>query len=150
MVFLEKGGINTELSHIIPSTIYNNTHFDIVTETYIREEHQFLTEKTAKPIAAGRLFYWYSSPSMVPYLQKYGFSFSTYPANEFDYIADHVIRLDSLVDSVEQVTGNIEKIKELYKKTKDERIHNKNVYENHRQRFAADLYKWIRQVVENG
>jgi len=149
MVFLAKEGKNYTLSHIIPTNIYNNTHFDIVCETYIRDQHQFLTEKTAKPIATGRLFYWYSSPGMVSYLEKYGFSFSTYPGSHYDQYSDHVIRLDALVESIEQVAGNTERIKQLYKETKDERIHNKNVYENCTNNFFDDLYKWIRQVVEN-
>lgn len=138
------------LSHCVPTNIYNNTHFDIVSETYVREEHQFLTEKTAKPLATGRFFCWFSSPGMIPYLTKYGFSFTTYDKSlEFDNSADHIIRLERLVKCIEEVAGNEKTVKNIYEQTKEERKHNKDVYEKSVDRFKRDLYLWINQVVEN-
>lgn len=148
MLLLNKNDINYCLSQVVPRNIYNNSHFDIVAETFIKENHQFLTEKTAKPLATGRFFCWYASPHVKDYLGRYGFSFETYYQN-YDSIDDHICRLDALLDDIKEISNNELLIKHIYDVTKDERMHNKINYENQRKRFLDDVDFWVGNVLKN-
>lgn len=136
------------LSHVVPTKIYENSHFDIVAETFIKENHHFLTEKTAKPLATGRFFCWYSSSNLTGYLKKYGFSFETYFCS-YDKITDHICRLDSFVNDVENISNSNSLIKHIYQVTKEERIHNMNVYKSVTERLPSEIESWLEMVIEN-
>lgn len=148
MVFLNKNNSNFCLSHVVPRTIYNNSHFDIVHETFVKENHHFLTEKTAKPLATGRFFCWYASPYLKVYLGKYGFSFDTYYSN-YDNSIDHLYRLDELLDLVKEISNNQNLVKHIYKITRDEREHNKVNYKNQTSTFYNNLTQWVEEVLSN-
>ena len=128
------------ISHIVPERIYNNTHFDIVAESQpLKPRHDFTTEKTGKPIAAGRFFIWYNSPHKVEYLRKFGFEFQDYLC-EYDNIIDNDKRLEAVMELIKEIGDNENYIKKIYKDTKDARIHNQEIYnklkETHRSRFV--------------
>jgi hypothetical protein len=133
---------NYPISHVVPEKIYDNTHFDIVTETFIKHQTMFITEKTAKPLATGRFFCWYNSYNVASYLEPYGFDFTHYEA-EYDKICNDVDRLDAMLELVEEIAGNPIFVKDIYAKSKSARIHNMEVFKQQTQNFDASLNQWI-------
>jgi hypothetical protein len=133
---------NYAISHVVPEKIYANTHFDIVTETFIKHQTMFITEKTAKPLATGRFFCWYNSYNAAVYLEPYGFDFTHYEA-AYDKICNDVDRLEAMLELVEEIANNPLFIKDIYAKSKSARIHNMEVFKQHTQNFDASLTEWI-------
>lgn len=133
------------ISHVIPRNIYANTHFDIVAETKPEDNIQFLTEKTAKPLATGRFFCWFGSPSVKAYLNNFGFEMNHYSYGDFWYDEqDHEFdRLDSLISTIELITSDTAHIKKIYDQTRSARLHNMQVYNRIRKNFNTDLCSWI-------
>ena len=142
MNFVEREGSIYPISHVVPEKIYANTHFDIVTETFVKHQTMFITEKTAKPLATGRFFCWYNSYNVASYLEPYGFDFTHYEA-EYDKKCNDVDRLDAMLELVEEIAGNPLFIKDIYEKSKSARIHNMEVFKQHTQNFDDSLSKWI-------
>lgn len=135
------------ISHIVPEKIYANTHFDIVTETFVKQGHNFLTEKTAKPLATGRFFCWYASCGLKAYLERYGFEFDNYFTN-YDSIPNDLDRFDEFLNTVEEISSNESLIKEIYSKTKHIRMHNMKIYWERKNSFNDDLGKWMSECLQ--
>jgi hypothetical protein len=139
---------NYILSHAVPEMIYNNTHFDIISES----QHQtgrtnFTTEKTGKPLSTGRFFIWFNSPHKVEYLRKFGFELQDYLC-EYDNIIDADKRLESVFELIKEIRDNENYIKKIYTDTKDARIHNQEVYRRIKSTVHHDRTVWISNQVE--
>jgi hypothetical protein len=61
------------VSHIIPVDIYNNTCYSIIAETHFSSDFIMLTEKTAKPLIAKRLFVMFAGTGYLAHLHRLGF-----------------------------------------------------------------------------
>jgi hypothetical protein len=142
MNFLEKEGREYPISHVIPEKIYANTHFDIVTETFVKQQNMFITEKTAKPLATGRFFCWFNSNNVVDHLEKFGFAFAHYWA-EYDKIRNDLDRLNAMLELVEEISNNPLCIKDIYKKSRNVRIHNMNVFKQQTEQFQNRITEWM-------
>lgn len=136
------------ISHVVPEKIYANTHFDIVTETFVRQGHNFLTEKTAKPLATGRFFCWYASPRLGSHLERYGFIFD-HDLALYDSMPDDVDRLNKFLDVVKELSSNQTLVKEIYTKTALSRKHNMDVYWKGRDSFVDNLFNWLQSCLRN-
>lgn len=135
--------INYCISHTVPQGVYNNTHFDIVAESQpLRTGLNFTTEKTGKPIAAGRFFIWYNSAHQVEYLKKFGFELQDYMC-EYDKIIDDDDRLDAIFTLVREIGNNENYIKKIYEDTKEARIHNQEVYKELVKTFRNRFVSWM-------
>jgi hypothetical protein len=139
---LERQGREYAIANIIPEKIYANTHFDIVTETFVKHQNMFITEKTAKPLATGRFFCWYNSNNVINYLQQFGFDFTHYEA-EYDIMPNDVDRLNAILDLVKEIANNHLFIRDIYKKSKPARIHNMEVFNQHTKNFHSRLDEWL-------
>lgn len=142
------GNSDNCVANTMPRNIYNNTHFDIVTETFIKNNHQFITEKTAKPLSTGRYFCWYASPNFKDYLTRYGFSFESYYGN-YDSVIDDMTRLVTLVNDIDEISSNEKLVKHIYETTKDERVHNQLKYREQTKSFLKNLEQWVVGKIEN-
>lgn len=143
MNFLEKDGRKYPISHVVPEKIYANTHFDIVTETFVKHKNMFITEKTAKPLATGRFFCWFNSTNTIKYLRQFGFDFMHYEA-DYDSIINDVDRLTAMLEVVEEIASNPLYIKDIYEKSKNVRIHNMNVFSKQTNHFYKRTHEWIK------
>jgi hypothetical protein len=144
---IKREDINYCISHIVPETIYNNTHFDIVTESQPKRNGlHFTTEKTGKPIAAGRFFIWYNSPHKVEYLRQFGFELQDYMCG-YDQIIDDYDRLDAIFTLVREIGNNENYIKKIYEDTKEARIHNQEVYNKLKKTYHIRLVDWMTSEV---
>lgn len=61
------------ISQIMPWNIYDRSAFSIVSETSSTNSYCFYTEKTVKPIMAGRLFVMFAGQHYLRYLRELGF-----------------------------------------------------------------------------
>ena len=138
------------ISHVVPSNIYANTHFDIVSETKPYRNIQFITEKTAKPLATGRYFCWFGSPNLKAYLHEFGFDLSDYEFEGFKYddIISGFTRMDKLVSMIDYITSNKGHVKLIYSLTKHARIHNMEVYNQHRSNFRNTMVEWVSSKIK--
>lgn len=66
-------GIYTDIAHVVPIDIYNDSLYSIVAETYYRPGFVFVTEKTAKCLLARRLFVMFAGPGYLAHLRHRGF-----------------------------------------------------------------------------
>ena len=136
------------LSHAVPEMIYNNTHFDIISESqHQRRGTHFTTEKTAKSLSTGRFFIWFNSPHKVEYLRKFGFELQDYLC-EYDNIIDNDQRLEAIYELIKEIGNDENYIKKIYADTKDARIHNQEVYNRMRSEIHDDRAVWISNQVE--
>jgi hypothetical protein len=137
-----RGGTQFCISHCVPEKIYRNTHFDLVTETLIRPKHNFLTEKTAKPLATGRFFHWYASLGVIPYLERYGFIFD-HSLHHYDGVQNDSDRMEQVIQAVNEVSANPALVRDIYNRTILMRKHNMNIYWKSRNEFQQKLHSWI-------
>ena len=82
------------MSFIVPDRIYQNCWYSIVAETNYKS-HNFLTEKTAKPLFAKRIFVCFGSQGHLKFLQAQGFkTFHDIIDESYDNEPDHVRRYE--------------------------------------------------------
>jgi hypothetical protein len=148
MNFFVKEDKRYPLSHITPEKIYANTHFDIVTETFVKQAHNFVTEKTAKPLATGRFFVWYNSNNTAQYLERYGFRITGY-TGYCDSIVHDVDRLDYMLELVDRISNDDMLIKKIYTDSKSARLHNMNNYKMQMKNFYGRLHNWMAECLSN-
>jgi len=149
MIGINRDNRGYKISHIIPESIYNNSHFDIAFETYsfakpasnLNHLH-FTTEKTGKPLSTGRFFIWYNCPHVVEYLRKFGFELQDYLC-EYDSIIDDDKRLEAVLELIKEIGDNKNYIKKIYEDTKEARMHNQEVYKELMRTTPSNLRLWI-------
>jgi hypothetical protein len=148
MVPMRREDNNYVLSHVVSEKIYNDTHFDIVSESqHLSRSTHFTTEKTGKPLSTGRFFIWFNSPNKVEYLRKFGFELQEYLC-EYDNIVGNNDRLEAIFELIKEIGDNENYIKKIYKDTKDARIHNQEVYRRIESTVTHDRAVWICNQVE--
>jgi hypothetical protein len=143
------------ISHVIPKSIYNNSHFDIVCESNpcvtesLNDYHVDLTtEKTGKPLSAGRFFIWHNKPNQVEYLKQFGFELQDYLC-EYDSIIDDDERLKSIIELIKEIGNRKNWLKKIYKHTKDARIHNQEVYNKLSKEINSNIDSWMYKQIKN-
>ena len=138
---------NVCISHVVPKAIYNNSHFDIVTETQcLTDDLNFTTEKTGKPIATGRFFIWYNSPNQIEYLRQFGFELQDY-LSDYDSIIDNGKRLEAVIELIKEIGDNENYIKKIYEDTKEARMHNQEVFKKLSNTSHPTMNSWINERI---
>jgi len=137
------------ISHIVPTNIYNNTHFDIVSETQADKHMNFTTEKTAKPLATGRFFLYAGVNDVKKYLTQQGFSLETYNIKQYDHSTGYTTVITELTDYIEEITENPGLVEDIYTKTLEERIYNMHVYQEKSTNYYKQLNDWIEISLNN-
>lgn len=90
-------------SCFLPWRIYNRSFYSLVAET--THDRLFFTEKTAKPLLAGRLFLLFAAPGSLKALKKLGFqTFSELIDESYDDIVDHDRRWKSVLDQAKELS----------------------------------------------
>lgn len=92
----------TSISNIIPVDIYNQTCYSIVTETHANSDFVMLTEKTAKPLIAKRLFVMFAGPGYLAHLHSLGFkTFNNVIDESYDKEIDDRLRWSRAFEQVQ-------------------------------------------------
>jgi hypothetical protein len=138
---------DVSISHTIPEKIYNNSHFDIVTETEpLLNTLNFTTEKTGKPISTGRFFIWYNSPNQVEYLRQFGFELQDY-LSYYDNVQCNVDRLSQVKELIKEIGDNENYIKKIYEDTKGARMYNQEVFKKLMRTYQSNITSWMSEQI---
>mgnify|MGYP000291532590 FL=1 len=134
------------VSHIVPEKVYNNAHFDIVSETHPQSNSisGWASEKTAKSLLCGRFFIWYNVPNVSSYLKKFGYELDSYALNDYDKQVNNENRFWKMVELIEEL-NNTNYIKKVYEDTKEARIHNMQVAKDGQKNTLSNLQEWIKE-----
>ena len=90
------------ISYLLPVEIYNETFYSIVAETLYTNHYSQFTEKTAKPIVAGRPFVVFSGQYFLRNLRSLGFqTFGTVIDESYDAVEDETERFAQAWKQVE-------------------------------------------------
>jgi hypothetical protein len=129
---------NIDTINIIPTTIYNNTWYSIITEGLTYHMGTRLTEKTAKALVAGRLFVYFGAPHDLARMRGLGFrTFDSIIDESYDSVTDDLTRWSLAWQQVEWLCGqNPGKIQAA---SAEIRKHNRSVF------LTTDWYANLRQ-----
>lgn len=94
-------GNTVNLSQVIPTDIYNQTAYSIITESYDDSRYSHFTEKIAKVILARRLFIVFTGYKYLENLKKLGFkTFDNVIDESYDQIMSPVTRYNRAFEQV--------------------------------------------------
>ena len=97
-----KSGGTTDLS--INDPAYLDSYINYVTETSVRDNLIYLSEKSWKPIMAGQFGIWLSNPGQVNHLRSIGFDvFDDIIDHSYDIELDPSRRIDAIHSSLDQI-----------------------------------------------
>ena len=93
--------MTTNASNILPIDVYNDTCYSIVAETFCQSDFILLSEKTAKPLLAKRLFVMFAGPGYLAHLHRLGFqTFDSVIDESYDLELDNETRWARAFDQV--------------------------------------------------
>ena len=93
------------ISKIIPTKIYNQTAYSIVTETNAENDFTFYTEKIVKPILAKRLFIVIAGYNYLKNLRSLGFkTFDGIIDESYDSIEDNITRYNAACREIQKLS----------------------------------------------
>ena len=114
------------LSQLIPLEVYNNSYYSIVAETNAESSLTFLTEKTAKPLVAGRLFLIAGNPYSLRTLHNLGFkTFDGIIDESYDNIDSQTERIAAMLEQVDYLCTQDPEL--IYEKIKPIVEHNQQL-----------------------
>ena len=117
----------TNISNIVPVDIYNDTCYSIVTETLSSSEFVMLTEKTAKPLIAKRLFVMFAGPGYLAHLHRLGFqTFSDVIDESYDLEPNDETRWTRAFEQVEYLCSQPQEV--ILQKIQPVLEHNYNLF----------------------
>jgi hypothetical protein len=137
-------GIDVWASRIIPINVFNNSAYSIVAETNFFNNFNFITEKTAKPLLAKRLFVVIAGQYSLKTLRDFGFK-------TFDGIIDESYDLEPSSRkrwqmAWDQINWLCEQNQlEIYDKIKDITEHNFNIAMN--TNFKSKVFEEILNLI---
>jgi hypothetical protein len=103
--FYELNNADSSASADYSSSDYLRSAIEVVLETLFDDQRHHLTEKILRPIATGRPFILASTQGSLLYLKSYGFkSFSPYINEEYDNVADPILRLKMITAEMKRIS----------------------------------------------
>ena len=119
--------ITTNASNIVPVDIYNDTCYSIVAETYFNSDFILLSEKTAKPLIAKRLFVMFAGPGYLAHLHRLGFqTFESVIDESYDLEPDNETRWARAFDQIKYLCNQPQEI--ILQKIQPILEHNYNLF----------------------
>jgi hypothetical protein len=112
--------------------LFLNSCINLVTETSFDLNELFISEKILKPILNYQPFIVFGPVNYLKKLKSYGFkTFSDFWDESYDDIVNHEDRIESLISLVHELNSKtIQELNELYQKTKEICIYNRNLFYN--------------------
>jgi len=134
-------GDNIDISCLVPETVYSQSHMDIISETFPRNQFTnsvLLTEKTARSIAHGRLFRTLGHNGYLGELIRCGFEpLPIWRSDHDEGTPDDC--WNSFVADLNEYSGN--DFEMLYDECARELQHNKNVYQYLIKHYPNQIHK---------
>lgn len=117
----------TNASNVVPVDIYNDTCYSIITETFFNSDFVMLTEKTAKPLIAKRLFVMFAGTGYLAHLHRLGFqTFDNVIDESYDLESDNEKRWQMAFEQVKYLCSQPQT--EILEKVKPILEHNYNLF----------------------
>lgn len=130
---------NIDTINIIPTTIYNNAWYSVITEGFLNPIGTRLTEKTAKVLVSGRLFVYFGAPHDLARMRGLGFrTFDGIIDESYDTVKDDNCRWKLAWQQVEWLCG--QDPSKIQAASADIRKHNQSVF------LKTDWYANLRQT----
>jgi hypothetical protein len=128
------------IGHLVPWKVYQHSLYSIVTETNF-ENYFFFSEKTAKPLYAGRPFVFFGAQGQLQDLKQLGFqTFDSIIDESYDAIDNTLLRFEKAFEQVRWLVDQDHQL--LYKKMQLILEHNQRHIQD-RQYFLGPLKQWI-------
>lgn len=120
----------------------------IVTETSFDHNESFISEKIIKPILMYQPFIVLGPQNYLEKIKKLGFkTFSNFWDESYDKVESWSIRLDKVLDVIRNINSmSIDEVNEIYRKTKNICIYNRNLFYSMNKR---DMIQKIIKEIEN-
>lgn len=129
-------------SQIIPRKIYAASYISVIAETHPQIDQFFVTEKTGKALAAGRIFLLQGGPGYLRHLRELGFkTFAPFVNETYDEIQDMTARNTAIVDELARLSTI--NLKDLYHKLLPVLEHNQQLM------YSGELNKPAQQFLRN-
>ena len=133
--FLDDLDNGKSMSPSIPQRIYDNCWYSLVAET--NSGTQFITEKTAKCLLAGRIFVMFGHEGMLAKLKDYGYkTFDTIIDESYDDEPDNDKRMSMAFKQATKL-ARINDHDEMYNKVHEILRHNQNLCKDHQSRLTG-------------
>jgi hypothetical protein len=124
---IQFSGTTTNVSNVVPVDIYNDTCYSIVTETIHISDYVMLTEKTAKPLIAKRLFVMFAGSGYLAHLHRLGFqTFDSVIDESYDLELNDTTRWTRAFEQVEYLCSQPQEI--ILQKIQPILEHNYNLF----------------------
>ena len=92
-------------SQVIPRRVYEASLLSIITETHPQIDQFFITEKTGKAFAAGRIFLLQGGPGYLRHLRELGFkTFAPYVNETYDTFSSITARNAAIVAELKRLS----------------------------------------------
>jgi hypothetical protein len=140
--YVHDNHVGPRISQLIPWGIYDHSLYSVVTETNFRD-YNFFTEKTAKCLYAGRVFFMFGAQGQLQDLRDLGFgTFGNVIDESYDDIQDDTQRYHAALAEMLRLVQ--QDPLEVYQATQKTLLHNqKHILD--REYFLAPLKKWVYQ-----
>lgn len=117
---------------------YWNCYVNLVTETSVKSNELWMSEKTFKPLLSGQMALWLSNPGIVVLLRNIGFDvFDDYIDHGYDSAENWHVRIDLIHAQIDRIMNyDLEK---HFVDTESRRLYNKHLL------FSAELYDRLTQ-----
>jgi len=136
------------ISPYVPWKIYQNTWYSVVCETNGVGRTFFMSEKTAKPLFARRLFLMFSTLNFLTDLKKLGFeTFDTVVDESYDQILDPITRFSMVEEQLKLLSQ--ENPQHIYKKIAPVLEHNYHTLINLQSRTSAHMQKLLSTAIQS-
>lgn len=147
MIWRDLGGesCHTLFCSLLPRTVYDHSWFTVVTETNDYDVFQ-LTEKTARPLMAGRPFVLFASPNSLRYLRQFGFqTFGSVIDEGYDQEMDARVRFERAWEQIEYLSECDPQ--DIYARLQPVLEHNQKIMQQLPQQLLRDLGAWIQKRI---
>ncbi len=133
----------------VVANTYENSYFNITTETNFESEDIHITEKSFKP------FFYYQFPIFVASYNHIKYFREAYPDFDFfddvidhsyDDIRDNRTRLFKIVELIKSINDNKEFFIEFYKNNKDRFVKNFEILSNYFNKYDYDFFKSLASI----
>lgn len=128
--------------------LFLNSCINIVTETSFENNELFVSEKILKPILMYQPFIVIGPVGYLKYLrERYKFkTFSNFWDESYDDVEDYTDRIKVIIDLIRELNKkSIEEFNEIYQKTKDICIYNRELFDS----FELDSFPQIFKKIED-
>ena len=134
------------ISPYMPYEMYKRTNYTVVCETLGTADSFFLSEKTAKPLLAQRVFVMFGAVNFLKNLRNLGFeTFGKVIDEQYDSIEDHITRFGYAFEQCQWLAK--QDPKEIYNQVHKELEHNCNLAQTLKHKTVKQMHDLLKTKI---